>query len=1529
MHGAGGSPSSHPISQQHSHFNTHIPAPMPIESRSGNSSPAGGGHHPRAMSLSLSPTNPFLLGAAKEASALSHAELWGTVGAGSLQPQQQHEGTAVGSAYRSSAGQPWYAAASNAATSPVSPVSPSAASPFYSYAEPTQSSSFSNSPMMSPPIHAQEFDPFADPQNAVPAVSASRPQPPIQHAATEKRRPSPLPPSRLRDSPIGGEIPLNAQRRATVAELGLMQRPGSGVSSRASSPTVHSHSVAEILDGPHGIDGTSEAPALPGVKQLTRAFNELNPANGVMGGGGNANTTPTVPSPKPLVSGNSFPGWVTFAQDTGGYSPGSIGTPIASLPTHPPLRQEYSAGNVVISPPSPAIPSVDTLRGGTTRHMSALEMGTTGLGEQAPNGGLLPSHSSRPGAAAPPLGYSMSAGALLPQPALPPRLSPRRSPLSGTPLGRRSATASLSSLDLSGSAAALGTSAIRLSESALNRRDEDGRAAAEDDESKRISTASDPFGDEHDLGYSAPNSDDETYAADKIGIPRKSKTVQEHPKPRSQLPGGSMSAGKARSVQSLAQGFASQSNLGQSGLDVLGPPAQPRTPKLVKPAFPPPPIPTSPSAASFAQLPIGGALALKPHTDPAAASSRSSHTDLHRSSPASSPLRPPLPPRPISPSLRPQPVLSSPQTGVLLEDFAPAVPARPVARAVEEALQEYAALSGGQSMATIPDTGLPTSAGPGGLEDRFAGLRREKLYSPDSVGTNRRLPVAEGLPNADVYLKHNVRCFAVSGFYACTGGDKNVRVWYIPTGDNVRAVLVGENAKISAMAYVPTRYVEDEGRFLWVSLEKGDMIEIDVSSGEIVDRKTPHSSVVTHILRYRGQMWTLDENGGLKMWAEDPGKQRVAFSSRPRSVRVAAKQTLAFPVNNHLWTAAGKLIEVYLPGADVATAGIPAGATSSYFKQRFDLSVTVGIGNINCFATTRAETTVFSGHDDGKVLVWDAVTLTKKRIVNVGMYPVTALLGIGDKYLWAGHSTGKIHVYDIEKVDGDWTAIKEFQAYHSAAVDALVMDERSVFLASRLQVASFSHHGQIRMWDGFLSRDWLENQLRLRESEWCTYRDLKLLVCSWNLDASKPSELDESRNAEDNTFLVRWLGSTENPDIIVVGFQELVDLESKKVTAKQLLKGTKKSQQSHMDHRFKMWREALIKGVRDAHPKAGYRLLECRQLVGLFQCVFIRESEGAKLKDVAVDMVKTGLKGYHGNKGGITTRFVLDDSSFCFVNTHLAAHQNQVSARNNDVATILKDAHFPPRPAYEGIFIGGGDGSMVLDHENVFWSGDLNYRIDLARERVIELVAQGDWITLQDQDQLLNQMKINPAFGLRGFFEGPLDFAPTFKYDVGTDRYDTSEKRRVPSWCDRVLYSSPHARLLHYTRHEAQLSDHRPISASFTVRVKSVNPHAFRPVKTDMETRMTTYLQHEIDTEKVRWLANVSGVAAEEARRVLDVTAGDLRSARDWLAANPGQVQQCVPPMHPPPRLPHAQSALMSPGAYDVGSPSAQQQYQR
>lgn len=57
---------------------------------------------------------------------------------------------------------------------------------------------------------------------------------------------------------------------------------------------------------------------------------------------------------------------------------------------------------------------------------------------------------------------------------------------------------------------------------------------------------------------------------------------------------------------------------------------------------------------------------------------------------------------------------------------------------------------------------------------------------------------------------------------------------------------------------------------------------------------------------------------------------------------------------------------------------------------------------------------------------------------------------------------------------------------------------------------------------------------------------------------------------------------------------------------------------------------------------------------------------------------------------------------------------------------------------------------------------------------------------------LIRILKLKRAIDVRaafeGFEEGPLLFRPTYKYDLGTDNYDTSEKSRIPAWTGEGIF---------------------------------------------------------------------------------------------------------------------------------------------
>jgi inositol polyphosphate 5-phosphatase INPP5B/F len=62
--------------------------------------------------------------------------------------------------------------------------------------------------------------------------------------------------------------------------------------------------------------------------------------------------------------------------------------------------------------------------------------------------------------------------------------------------------------------------------------------------------------------------------------------------------------------------------------------------------------------------------------------------------------------------------------------------------------------------------------------------------------------------------------------------------------------------------------------------------------------------------------------------------------------------------------------------------------------------------------------------------------------------------------------------------------------------------------------------------------------------------------------------------------------------------------------------------------------------------------------------------------------------------------------------------------------------------------------------------------------------------SLLPHDQLRKQ-QVSRKVLHDGWCEGPITFLPTYKYDVGTvGIFDSSEKKRSPSWCDRILFRS-------------------------------------------------------------------------------------------------------------------------------------------
>ena len=125
----------------------------------------------------------------------------------------------------------------------------------------------------------------------------------------------------------------------------------------------------------------------------------------------------------------------------------------------------------------------------------------------------------------------------------------------------------------------------------------------------------------------------------------------------------------------------------------------------------------------------------------------------------------------------------------------------------------------------------------------------------------------------------------------------------------------------------------------------------------------------------------------------------------------------------------------------------------------------------------------------------------------------------------------------------------------------------------------------------------------------------------------------------------------------------------------------------------------------------------------------------------------------------------------------------------------------------------------------VFWGGDFNYRVNGNRKAIDALLAHDMHAVMRANDQLAIQMRKGAVFP--GFLEGPVHFRPTYKLDPGSNPsvYDTSKKKRIPSWTDRVVWRANNPEVAPVTIIEYQsvtalkMSDHFPVRAGFEVGV--------------------------------------------------------------------------------------------------------------
>ncbi|CAA7043736.1 unnamed protein product [Microthlaspi erraticum] len=197
----------------------------------------------------------------------------------------------------------------------------------------------------------------------------------------------------------------------------------------------------------------------------------------------------------------------------------------------------------------------------------------------------------------------------------------------------------------------------------------------------------------------------------------------------------------------------------------------------------------------------------------------------------------------------------------------------------------------------------------------------------------------------------------------------------------------------------------------------------------------------------------------------------------------------------------------------------------------------------------------------------------------------------------------------------------------------------------------------------------------------------KVFVSTWNVGGIVP---DDGLDMDD------LLETHKTPcDIYVLGFQEIVPLRASNVLGSENNKVSTKWNS--------LIRETLNKRVvtRDDRDDGingisqDFRCIVSKQMVGILITVWVRGELRPHIRHPSVSCVGCGVMGCLGNKGSVSVRFRLHETSLCFVCCHLASggRDRDERHRNSDVTEIFGRSSFPRGTSLDDL------PKKILDHE--------------------------------------------------------------------------------------------------------------------------------------------------------------------------------------------------------------------------------------
>eukprot|EP00903_Cladosiphon_okamuranus_P017359 g15992.t1 len=178
--------------------------------------------------------------------------------------------------------------------------------------------------------------------------------------------------------------------------------------------------------------------------------------------------------------------------------------------------------------------------------------------------------------------------------------------------------------------------------------------------------------------------------------------------------------------------------------------------------------------------------------------------------------------------------------------------------------------------------------------------------------------------------------------------------------------------------------------------------------------------------------------------------------------------------------------------------------------------------------------------------------------------------------------------------------------------------------------------------------------------------DVRIFCGTWNVAGRKLDGTEDIGEWLDVDKLDGEGEGSDPPDLFVVGFQEVVELSAQNVVMDSFL--DTQSRTNSLQWFTHVYAYLVQYGKRHG---VKYAMVSEQRLLGTYVLVMATETLCANIAHVQNAIVPTGLGGYLGNKGAVAIRMeIAGASSLCFVCVHMAAHREQVEARNNEYKLI-------------------------------------------------------------------------------------------------------------------------------------------------------------------------------------------------------------------------------------------------------------------